>query len=67
MLPHQERVITEHDELRAKLRKLEDFMETPLCDDLPHAERERLAEQQRHMAAYANVLSRRIEAFPAEV
>lgn len=62
-LPHQQRVLTERDELDAKLIKLETFLNTPLFDDLDEAEQGRLNRQYQAMLDYSTVLAERIEAF----
>ena len=62
-LPHQQRVVIEKFELDEKLAKLRAFMDLPAFTALPMDERARLTEQERYMAAYADVLGRRIEAF----
>lgn len=63
LLPHQQRVVTEKFELDEKLTKLRTFMSLPAFDALAEEERERLVEQEAIMAAYADVLGRRIAFF----
>lgn len=65
MLPHQERVVAEKDDLLSKLSKLESFVEGDTFQTLPEAERLRLLEQSKYMAQYYRILSERIAAFPA--
>jgi hypothetical protein len=65
--PHQQRVVAEKAELDEKLTKLNAFcsQQGGVFDSLPTEEKRRLTEQQGHMAAYSDVLRRRIEAFSA--
>ena len=67
MAPHQERVVTEKAELDEKLTKLRTFCSQAggVFDSLPTEEKQRLTGQEGHMAAYSDVLRRRIEAFAA--
>lgn len=63
--PHQQRVIDEKQELDDRLSKLRAFCSTVggIFDSLPTEEKQRLTEQEGHMAAYSDVLRRRIERF----
>lgn len=64
MEAHQLRVITEKDELDAKIGKLAIFIEnTVTFGGLPEAERMRLYAQYRAMVEYSTILGERIEAF----
>ena len=65
MLPHQQRVVDERDELVSKAAKLYDFIddENPVCGQLEPAEKERLTRQHSLMVQYAEVLDDRIAAF----
>lgn len=63
MQPHQQRVVDEKTELDNKLAKLKDFGKTAIFDSLPTEEKQRLTEQEMHMANYSDVLGRRIAAF----
>ncbi len=63
MQPHQERVVTERDELWTKLDKLTLFIGGEVYGALPKDEQERLAEQLAHMTGYFNTLNARIAAF----
>lgn len=65
MLPHQQRVVDEKSDLDEKLSKLRDFCSQRggIFDSLPTEEKQRLTEQEGHMAAYSDVLARRIAAF----
>ena len=65
LAPHQERVVTEHAELSEKLGKLETFLGSSICQQLPTAEKARLSRQCLIMQLYQQVLVERIEAFPA--
>lgn len=62
-LPHQQRVITEQEELIIKLRALSDFFNTELFSSLTNAEQSLLNEQFRYMQKYSSVLSVRISNF----
>jgi hypothetical protein len=59
------RVISEFNNLSEKLLKLVAFCGTDAFQGLPTEEKQRLTEQEMHMANYADVLRRRIESFPA--
>lgn len=65
--PHQQRVVDEKNELDEKLTKLRAFCSQVggIFDSLPTEEKQRLTEQEGHMAAYSDVLGRRISAFGA--
>ena len=63
MQPFQIRVVEEHADLEKKIVALATFFSNPTFHKLPADEQERMYEQQRHMSAYADVLSRRIAAF----
>lgn len=63
MAPHQQRVVTEKDELSEKLAKLLAFFQTDTFAGLSEAERSRLRNQARFMDGYAAVLEERIAAF----
>ena len=65
--PHQQRVVDEKNELDEKLTKLRAFCSQigGIFDSLPTEEKQRLTEQESHMAAYSEVLGRRIAAFSA--
>lgn len=60
---HQQRVVTEHDELQQKYYKLIDFICSEKFTTVPAPEQERLYSQSDIMHAYINVLDRRIAAF----
>ena len=61
--PHQQRVVTEQEELAEKLAKLLAFFQTPIFAGLSEAEQSRLRNQARFMDGYAAVLEERIAAF----
>lgn len=65
MLPHQQRVVDERNELVSKMAKLYDFIDeaNPIFSKLDDAERDRLVRQHGHMTRYAEVLDERIAAF----
>ena len=65
MQPYQQRVVDEKTELDEKLTKLRAFCSQVggEFDSLPTEEKQRLTEQEGHMAAYSGVLGRRIAAF----
>lgn len=63
MLPYQERVVAERDELNDKIIKLFMFIGGPVYGILPEDERYRLLAQLRFMGKYRDVLDERIAAF----
>ena len=65
LLPHEQRVVDERQELEAKLSKLRDFLKTDICLSLPVNERSLLARQARVMAEYSEILAERINSFLA--
>lgn len=68
LLPHQQRVITERNELGEKLEKLSAFLGTPTFDKLDREEQFRLVRQRDAMRAYYGILGERIgPIFDAEV
>lgn len=64
-LPHEQRVIDEHQELHEKLSRLSAFLNTDACLTLPFEERSMLVRQRKIMQEYAEVLSDRINRFMA--
>lgn len=62
-LPHEQRVIDEHQELHEKLSRLSVFLNTDTCMTLPFEERSLLMRQRKIMEEYAEVLSDRIDRF----
>ena len=65
MLPHQQRVVDEKNELVEKIEKLNKFIDykNPLWKQIDPDEKDRLIQQYRHMIKYAEVLDARIAAF----
>lgn len=61
--PHQQRVVTERDELRTKLNALMAFGESPVFATLPEQEQALLVEQSEYMALYLETLNKRIAGF----
>ena len=65
MLPHQQRVVDEKNELFDKIDKLDVFIKTnPIFGQMEQQDKELLEEQLQHMNAYWNVLRQRVESFP---
>lgn len=64
MQPHEQRVVTERDELQSKIEKLSKFLDSETYATLPQSEQERMLRQLRHMNDYREVLDERIAAFP---
>jgi hypothetical protein len=63
MQPHEQRVVTERDELQSKLSKLNDFMRGDVFGNLPEPDRILLTVQQGQMFSYLQTLQMRIERF----
>ena len=63
LLPHQQRVVDEKNELAERLEKLNAFLVTEKCIALPFEERCLLARQALVMAQYLDILLDRIEMF----
>lgn len=63
MLPHEERVVTEKQELDAKLEKLRAFTRGPVFRMLSPTDRNLLMYQAIAMTTYSQILDRRIEIF----
>ena len=64
LLPHQQRVVTERDELEKKFKDLVTFiLENPIFVSLPDKEQEDLKLQQELMGKYIDVLNSRIARF----
>lgn len=61
--PHQQRVVAEKAELDERLDKLRAFFGTEVFSELDDLEMDRLQRQAEHMAAYSEVLGKRIAAF----
>ena len=65
MKPHQERVVTEKNELDAKRENLTVFLGSEVCRTLHKMEQSRLNRQLEAMTLYSNILGERIAAFVA--
>lgn len=63
MQPHQERVVTEHNDLQDKITKLESFFNTKIHGALDSQEQARLHKQFNVMKQYSDILKQRIAAF----
>ncbi|NTE96700.1 crAss001_48 related protein [Agrobacterium tumefaciens] len=61
--PHEQRVVGELEQLDDKVKKLEAFLATPACANLPHDDRELLKMQATAMVHYLSILSHRVERF----
>tara|TARA_R110002012_G_C11677298_1_gene614042 strand:+ start:11261 stop:11455 length:195 start_codon:yes stop_codon:yes gene_type:complete len=63
MQPHEQRVVTERDELQSKIVKLEGFMEGPIFDGMEYTDRKFMRIQLMAMMTYCEVLNSRIGRF----
>lgn len=64
LLPHQQRVVDEKNELQVKLSALYDFINVnPIYRDLNVEDQEDLIEQSNLMQMYFDILERRISKF----
>ena len=63
LLPHQQRVVSEREELDWKLGNLMAFFKTPAFHALPGVERADLKDQAEAMAEYSRILTKRIGRF----
>lgn len=63
MEPHQQRVVTEREELSEKIARLVKFLNTETYQSLSETEQGRMLRQLNHMNAYRDVLNERIVAF----
>jgi hypothetical protein len=63
LLPYQQRVIEERDDLDCKINSLSIFISSPEFDETSHAEQDRLYRQLESMESYLYILNERIEAF----
>lgn len=62
--PHQQRVVTEKEELDVKVKALTDFLNhSTVFPKLPTDEKDRLLRQHATMIDYSNILAERITAF----
>lgn len=60
---HEERVVTERNELHDKFSKLSAFLDNPKFLEIDEAEQRRLKQQWGYMELYLDVLDQRIAAF----
>ncbi len=65
LLPHQQRVVDERQELDGKIQKLGAFFDTEIFKGVDADEQERLHKQYAIMHDYSNILQQRIDAFPS--
>lgn len=64
MAPHQERVISERDELKERTEKLGEFiLNNPMFQSLNEDERVDMSEQHYFMSCYLEILNKRINRF----
>ena len=63
MLPYQERIVNESNELSDKISKLSTFLKTPMFTDLPREEKVLLKQQHMLMLDYRTILIQRINRF----
>lgn len=63
MLPYQQRVVVEKDELDGKIARLTAFLESMQGVTTPHEEYVLLTQQLDHMQNYSAVLGKRITKF----
>jgi hypothetical protein len=63
MQPHEQRVVTERDELQSKIVKLESFIEGPAFGAMEYTDRKFLRIQLMTMLAYCEALNARIGRF----
>jgi hypothetical protein len=66
-LPHQKRVVDELAELLKKSAKLDEFLQTNTFEAMELQEQMLLAQQQRAMWAYADILNDRIVYWGVEI
>jgi len=65
--PHQQRVVTEKEELDEKISKLSAFLETDMFSKLKHKDAELLSKQIIIMSKYSTILKERIDEFSIEL
>lgn len=63
LLPHQERVVAERDQLNTRLTSLRAFIASDTFRQVERDERQRLMRQEAIMTEFAQVLTDRINAF----
>ena len=61
LLPHQQRLLEEHQQLKDRLHKLQTFLLSPAIEQLDHQERSLLEEQQTVMTKLLDILNQRID------
>lgn len=61
--PYQQRVVLEHEELSAAIKRLDIFLEGQAFRAIGKAEQGRLTLQRQAMGLYAAILQQRIDAF----
>ena len=63
LLPYQERVLVERDELSDKVVKLGAFLQGSIFRTVTPEEKERLEKQYSYMKLYLDILDQRVDAF----
>lgn len=63
LLPHQQRVVEERNELVDKVTKLHSFFNTEIFESLPGEDQELLVKQEKVMKEYSDILLDRIKRF----
>ncbi len=63
LLPYQQRVVLEHEDLVAAIQRLEAFLATEAFKTVDPAEQGRLTQQHQCMKTYASILNDRITHF----
>lgn len=64
MAPHQQRVVSERDELKERTEKLGEFiLNNPVFQGLSEDERTDMSEQHYFMSCYLEILDKRINRF----
>ncbi len=64
MQPHQQRVVSERDELSERTEKLGEFiLNNPVFQSLSEEERTDMSEQHYFMSSYLDILNKRINRF----
>ena len=63
MLPYQERVVNERDDLKTKANALYGFLASSTFETLPKLDQELLKQQYYAMMIYIGILDQRIERF----
>lgn len=63
MQPHEQRVVTERDQLQEKIVKLENFIEGPVFEAMEYVDRKFMRIQMMAMMTYCEALNSRIGRF----